>query len=403
MGEIYLDNSATTRVDPEVQQLVVECMDRNYGNPSSLHRKGLEAEKAARHAREQIAATLKVDPKNIIFTSGGTESNNNALFGVAYSARRSGKHIITTELEHASIASPAAFLEELGYEVTRLPADARGVVKLDALKKALRPDTILVSVMAVNNEIGTVEPVAQIAQLVHAANPKTVFHVDAVQAYGKIRLRPKQTGIDLLSVSSHKFHGPKGVGFLYCGDNVRMHPIILGGGQQMDRRSGTDNVPGICGMGLAAEKADRSLNQNLAHVNELHERFCEGIHAIPGLSINGWDETADPEAGQPGSPEREAFLTRRVPHIVSVSVDGVRAEVLLHVLEDKGIYISAGSACSSNHPAVSRTLKAIGVPERLLDSTVRFSFCDWTTEEEIDETLTALRGILPALRLFVRK
>jgi cysteine desulfurase len=403
MKEIYLDNSATTRVDPEVQQLVLDMMDRNYGNPSSLHRKGLEAEKAVREARERIAATLKTEPKNIIFTSGGTESNNNALFGVAYASRRMGKHIITTEIEHASIASPAAVLEELGYEVTRLPVDRRGVVQIDTLKEALRPDTILVSVMAVNNEIGTVEPLEQIARIVHENNPKTVFHVDAVQAYGKIRLRPKKTGIDLLSVSSHKFHGPKGAGFLYCADGVRMHPIILGGGQQMDRRSGTDNVPGVCGMALAAKKADERLEENLAHVNHLHEMFCEGVHRIEGLSVNGWDETADPEAGRPGSPEREAFLSRRVPHIVSVSAEGVRAEVLLHALEEKGIYVSAGSACSSNHPSVSRTLRAIGVPKNLLDSTVRFSFCDWTTEEEIEETLAALKEILPTLRMFVRK
>ena len=391
--EAYLDNSATTRVAREVQELMVQVMDRDYGNPSSMHRKGMEAERYVREAADRISGILKCKPKELIFTSGGTESNNMALIGTALAARRAGKHIVTTVLEHASVTAPLQFLREEGFEITQLPADGKGTVRLEELKAALRPDTILVSVMYVNNEIGTIQPVEEIAKLVHTACPKAVFHVDAIQAFGKLPIRPKRQGIDLLSVSSHKFHGPKGVGFLYCGEQVHLHPIIFGGGQQRDMRSGTENVPGIAGMGLAAELAYRDLAGKQEHMNRLRRHFLEGIHQLEGLSVNGWDETADGDAA----------VEKRAAHIVSVSVQGVRSEVLLHALEDRGVYVSAGSACSSNHPAVSRTLKAVGVPGDLLESTVRFSFCPETTMAEIDYALEALGSVLPVLRRFVRK
>lgn len=388
----YLDNSATTRVYEPVQELMKTLMDRDYGNPSSLHRMGMEAENYVKEAAGRIAATLKVDPKDIIFTSGGTESNNMALYGTAMSYHRMGKHIITTSIEHASIGAPLHFLEEQGFRVTYLPVDKKGCVSLEALKAAICPETILVSVMYVNNEIGTIQPVEEIAQIVHGANPHTVFHVDAIQAYGKLVIRPKRQGIDLLSVSSHKFHGPKGVGFLYCSPRVRLHPIILGGGQQKGMRSGTENVPGIAGMGLAAQMVYENHEEKAAHLNELRSRFLKGIHEIDGVSVNGWDETTDKEAA-----------AYRAPHVVSVSVDGVRSEVLLHALEDKGVYVSAGSACSSNKPSVSSTLKAIGVKKEYLDSTVRFSFSIFTTDEEIDYAVAMLKETLPVLQRYRRR
>ena len=393
MQEVYLDNSATTRVFPEVQELMCRLMDREFGNPSSLHTKGVEAEKEMRLAGERIAATLKAEAKSIIFTSGGTESNNLALAGTALAKRRSGKHIISTAVEHASVKAPLAFLQEEGFEVTWLSTDSRGRISLDQLEQALRPDTVLVSVMAVNNEIGTIEPYREAAELIHRKNPETVFHVDAIQAYGKLQMRPSREGIDLLSVSGHKIHGPKGSGFLYCAPGIRLHPLMLGGGQQKDMRSGTENVPGYAGLGLAAEMVYADFDKNHEHLEGLHRYFLEGLHRLEGVVVNGFDETVMGE-------EVSAF---RSPHIVSAAFEGVRSEVLLHALEEKGILVSSGSACSSNHPSVSRTLQAIGLKKDLLESTLRFSFGVFTTKEELDSALAALSQLLPLLRRFRRK
>ena len=251
--EAYFDNSATTRCYPEVAEIVVKTMTEDFGNPSAMHLKGVEAEKYVREAAQTLAKILKVNEKEIIFTSGGTESNNLALFGGADANKRSGNHIITTSVEHAAVGQPAERLEQMGYEVTIVPVDHRGVVQLEALEKALRPDTILVSTMYVNNEVGAVMPVEEIAKLVHEKSPKALYHVDAIQAFGKYRIYPKKAGIDMLSVSSHKIHGPKGGGFLYINEKARIQPQILGGGQQAGMRSGTDNVPGIAGLGVAAK------------------------------------------------------------------------------------------------------------------------------------------------------
>ena len=373
--EAYLDNSATTRVDAQVQELMKKLMDVDFGNPSR-HQKGVVAEGYVKEARQKIAATLKVDPKELIITSGGTESNNMALIGTALAAKRKGNHIITTAVEHPSVKATASFLEEQGFRITFLSVDSRGQISLEDLKKALTPDTILVSIMYVNNEIGTIQPV-----------------VDAIQAYGKVMIRPKQQGIDLLSVSSHKFHGPKGAGFLYCSSKVNLHPIIFGGGQQSGMRSGTENVPGAAGMGLAAQLAYQNFEQKKAHLNELRRYFLEGIHKLDDVSINGWDETAD----------GEECIDKRAPHIVSVSFTGVRSEVLLNALSDRGIYVSSGSACSSNHPALSSTLQAIGLDKKLIEGTLRFSFCENTTKEELDQALKALQELLPMLRRYTRR
>ncbi len=382
--EAYLDNSATTRVFSQVQQLMIETMNEEYGNPSSLHTRGVAAEEYVAKAAEQIAKTLKVDKKEIIFTSGGTESNNMALIGSAFANRRKGNHLITTAIEHASVGNPMKFLQEAGFEVTYLSVDGKGHISLEELKGAIRPETILVSLMYVNNEIGAVEPVAEAARLVKSVNPGILFHVDAIQAYGKYIIRPKRDNIDLLSVSSHKIHGPKGVGFLYISSKAKVNPLIYGGGQQRGMRSGTENVPGIAGLGLAAEMVYENHTEKVNKLYELKKRFTEGIQNIEGTVINNGEGTES------------------APHIVSVSFAGVRSEVLLHSLEMEKIYVSAGSACSSNKPAVSSTLTAIGVKKELLDSTLRFSFGVFTTQEEIDYTLEVLARLLPKLRRYTR-
>lgn len=385
MKEAYLDNSATTRVFDEVQQLMIETMKVQYGNPSSLHTKGVEAERYVRQAKERIARTLKVQEKEIVFTSGGTESNNMALIGGAMANRRAGMRIITTSIEHASVSNPVKFLEEEGFQVTRLPVDTDGIVSMEALKEAMTSDTILVSVMYVNNEIGAVQPVEEISKFIKSVNPRVLFHVDGIQAYGKYEIRPKKQGIDLLSVSGHKIHGPKGIGFLYISDKAKVRPILLGGGQQKGMRSGTENVPGIAGLGLAAELIYKNNKEKTDRMYALKEQFVQGIQNVPGTVING-------KTGRESA-----------PHIVSVSFEGVRSEVLLHTLEEKGIYVSAGSACSSNKPAVSATLESIGVAKNLLDSTLRFSFGAFTTSEEIGYTLDMLNQVLPVLRRYARK
>lgn len=383
--ECYLDNSATTRCFDEVIEAVTMEMKECFGNPSSMHMKGVEAEKKIKKATETIAASLKVRDKEIIYTSGGTESDNMALIGVARAYKRSGMHIITTKIEHAAVLQSAKFLEEEGYEVTYLPVDGTGVVDLEVLKESIREDTILVSVMGVNNEIGTVEPLEEIGKIIKEKNKNTLFHVDAVQAYGKVKILPKKMGIDLMSVSGHKIHGPKGIGFLYISENVKIKPIINGGGQQRNYRSGTENVLGIMGMGTAVQKIFENFEEDTTRMKNLRKSMIERLNQIEGVYVNGADED------------------HSAPHIISVSVEKIRAEVLLHSLEEKGVYVSAGSACASNKPAISETLKAIGVKKEFLDSTIRFSLSVFTTKEETDYAIDCLNDTLTVLRKYVRK
>lgn len=383
--EAYFDNSATTRCSGAVVSLMQRILQEDYGNPSSLHRKGVTAENYIKTAAGQLAGILKVAEKEIIFTSGGTESNNLALIGTALANKRAGGHIITTSIEHASVYNPLIFLEELGFEVTYLPVDGQGVFSMEALADAVRPDTILVSIMHVNNEIGTIEPIEEAAKLIHGKNPRTLFHVDAIQSFGKLRIYPKRMGIDLLSVSGHKIHGPKGTGFLYVKDKTKLKPIIYGGGQQKNMRSGTENVAGIAGLGAAAAELYTDFDEKIGRLYELREYLAAGMRALPGTTVNGAEGKSS------------------APHIVSVSFADVRAEVLLHALEERGIYVSTGSACSSNHPAISGTLKAIGVKPELLDSTVRFSLSVDSTKEEADYVLEQLAELLPLLRRFTRR
>ena len=383
--EAYFDNSATTRVLDSVKDAVVNAMTVDYGNAAARHMKGVEAERLIKEARAEIAKSLKVQEKEILFTSGGTESNNTALIGAAFANQRAGKHLITPGVEHASIYNTMEFLREQGFEITYLPVDSYGCISLEELSQAVREDTILVSVMYVNNEIGAVEPVEEISKVIKAKNPKTLFHVDAIQAYGKYVIRPKKQGIDLLSVSGHKIHGPKGVGFLYIDEKAKVRPLLFGGGQQKGMRSGTENVPGCAGLGAAVREVYTDHEAKIERMYQLRERLIAGLKELPGVTINGHEGREN------------------APQIVSASFEGVRSEVLLHALEDRGVYVSSGSACSVNHPGVSGTLKGIGVKKELLDSTIRFSFGLFNEPEEADYCLEVLREVLPVLRRYRAK
>ncbi len=383
--EVYLDNSATTRCFDDVAAFMAQIMCRDYGNPSSLHMKGVQAESYLRYAKETIAKTLKINEKEILFTSGGTEADNIALIGTAMANRRAGKHLITTRIEHPAILQTMRYLEEQGFKVTYLPVDGNGRIHLEDLQKAMTKETILVSIMHTNNEIGSLQPIAEAGALIKKMNPHTLFHVDAVQGFGKFRIYPKKMNIDLLSVSGHKIHGPKGCGFLYVNEKVKIKPIIFGGGQQNGLRSGTENVPGIAGLAKAVDMIYADLDRDVERLYALKQKFVDGVSKIEYVKING--------------------LTGResAPHVVSVSVRGIRSEVLLHALEDKGIYVSAGSACAARKPQPSATLKAIGLEKDLLESTLRFSLSVFTTEEEIDYTLQAMYDIVPMLRKYTRR
>lgn len=383
--EVYFDNSATTRCYDSVKEIVIRTMTEDFGNPSAMHLKGVEAEKYVKDSAAKLARILKVQEKEILFTSGGTESDNLALIGAAMANKRSGNHIITTAVEHPAVGQPALFLQEQGFEVTYLPVDNRGVVKMDALEAVLRPDTILVSVMYVNNEVGAVMPVEEIGRRIREKSPKALFHVDAIQAFGKYRIYPKKMGIDLLSVSSHKIHGPKGVGFLYINEKAKLQPQILGGGQQSGMRSGTDNVPGIAGLGVAAEEIYHDLDANVERMYSLKEHIAKGLEKIPDIRINGM------------------ALREGAPQILSISVMGVRSEVLLHSLEERGIFVSAGSACSSHKRKPSSTLTAMGMAKDQIESTVRLSFSEENTAEEADYFLQVMGELVPVLRRYSRR
>lgn len=382
--EAYFDNSATTRVLDSVKDIVVKTMTEDYGNAAAKHRKGMEAETYIRNARAEIAKTLKVAEKEILFTSGGSESNNMALIGTAFANQRAGRHIISTSIEHPSVYNPLGYLEEQGFEVTILPVDHDGHISLEELEAAVRPDTILVSVMYVNNEVGAIEPVEEISRIVKRKNSGTLLHADAIQAYGKLTIRPKKQGIDLLSVSGHKIHAPKGVGFLYISSGVKIKPLIYGGGQQWNLRSGTENVPGVAGLGVAAKEMYTDHEQKVARITEIKDHMIDRLGELDGVVVHS----------KKGSGS--------APQIVSASFEGVRSEVLLHALEDKGIYVSSGSACSSHHPGISGTLKGIGVSPKLLDSTIRFSFGVFNTKEEVDYCIGVLAELLPMLRRYQR-
>ena len=383
--EVYFDNSASTKVSEKAIDIMLKTMRDDYANTSAKHIKGVDAESYVKDATDIIVKTLKVKKGEIIFTSGGTESNNMALIGGAMSKKRFGKHIIISGIEHPAVYRPAEFLMEQGFDVSVLSVNREGQVDLEVLKSTLRDDTILVSVMYVNNEMGAIEPVEEISRIIKSKNKDIVFHVDAIQAYTKLRITPKSQGIDMLSASGHKFHGPKGVGFLYIDSSVKINPIIFGGGHPRGMRSGTINTTGIAGMGVAAKEAYENFDERINKIRDLKYYLMDELEKIEGTVLN--------------TGRGENFA----PQIISVSFEDIRAEVLLHALEDRGVYVSSGSACSSNHPGISGTLKAIGVREDLLDATIRVSLSELNSMEEADYFLKNLKELLPLLRKFVRK
>jgi cysteine desulfurase len=387
--EVYLDNSATTQVFPEVAQLMTKIMCEDYGNSSSLHLKGVEAENYLRYAKNVLSNILKVSEKEILFTSGGTESDNLALIGCAQANARQGRHLITTNVEHPGIMQTMRYLEAQNFRVTYLPVDASGCIRLEDLQKAMTPDTTVVSIMHTNNEIGSLQPIEEAGELIKRLNPGCLFHVDAVQGFGKAQIYPKRMHIDLLSASGHKIHGPKGVGMLYVGSKVKIQPQLHGGSQQQNLRPGTENVPGSAGMAKAAEMIYDHLDADLAYLQHLKNTFIDGILRIEGIQMNGL---------LPGHFDSSGTA----PHILSVSILGVRSEVMLHALEEKGIYVSAGSACSARKPQPSATLKAIGLPKALQESTIRISLSILNTEGEIDYTLRTMYDMIPILRRYAR-
>lgn len=386
--ESYLDNSATTRVYPEVVELMSKIMLEDYGNPSSMHNKGVEAEKYVTEATKRIAKALKVQEKEIFYTSGGTESDNLALIGTAMANKRAGMHIITTKVEHPAILNTVAYLSSEGFEIDYLSVDSVGRISLEELKEKLRKDTILVSVMHTNNEVGAVMPIAEAGALIKSVNPSCLFHVDAVQGFGKAEIYPKRMNIDMLSVSGHKIHGPKGIGILYINEKVKIKPISYGGGQQKGMRNGTLNVPGIAGIGLATEMITKDIQAKRQKLFELKKYFLAEASKIENVTING----CVPE-----------HVEETAPHIINISVEGLRSEVMLHALEEKGIYVSAGSACASHSKKESSTLKSMGATAAQMDGALRISMSEFTTKEQLEYTISSLKEVIEMYKRFTRK
>ncbi|MHB8061640.1 MAG: cysteine desulfurase family protein [Ruminiclostridium sp.] len=378
--EIYLDNSATTRPYDEVVQYIYEISKDFYGNPSSMHTKGIEAENLVKHARFQLATALSVDSKEICFTSGGTEANNMAILGFLKANPRLGKHIITSEIEHPSVLEVYKQLVKDGYRVDYIPVDSQGIINLDVLRNVLDSDTALLSFIHTNNETGSMQPIEEIDKIRKATCPAAALHIDAVQAFGKTRIHPTSCDIDLLSFSSHKIHGPKGMGALYIRKGLKVRPILLGGGQETSLRSGTENVPGICGFGLASEKIFLNIDENFTTVRALKEHFL--------LNITKYFEDAVINSPMQAS-----------PYIINVSFPNLKAEVLLHHLEQKHIFVSTGSACASHKTSHSHVLKAMGVSSKYIDGAIRFSLSALNSISDMDETINALKEIIPVISI----
>ena len=374
---IYLDNSATTRPCPQAVEAMTKAMTENWGNPSSLYSFGIDTARDLRNARHQVAAAMGAEPERVFFTSGGTEADNWAIFGTVKRMGKRGKHIITTAMEHHAILNCMKELEAQGYEVTYLQPDAQGRVGVEDLKGALRKDTILVSVMMVNNEVGSVMPISQMAKLTHRICPDAIFHTDAVQGFLKIPFQAKTLGADLISVSSHKIHGPKGAGALYIAPRLKSFPpLLLGGGQESGYRSGTEGTPAIFGFAAAAAAVSETVRQDTAREKELIAQLAGKLSALPGVVINGAHEA---------------------PHILCVSVPGVPTQNSINILQDAGICVSAGSACAKGHR--SHVLTAMGIRPEVIDCTFRVSLCEGTTQEELDTLVKTIEeNILPRVK-----
>lgn len=385
MKEIYLDNAATTPLVPEVSAAVIDCMKNDFGNPSSMYSLGIRAEKRIIKAAKQTAHLLRVPPEEILFTSGGTESNNMAVLGTAYNNKRRGLHCITTSIEHPSVLQCFSYLESLGYEVSYLPVDTDGVISLDDIKNCLREDTILVSIMHVNNEIGSIQPIQEIGAVLKRLKSKPIFHVDAIQSFGRLLLRPEQWGIDLLSFSGHKIHAPKGIGALYIRKGVRIQPIIFGGNQQNGLRSGTENITGIVGLGEAAQWIEQRQAAEPDYLSQLKTKLASGIkQAFPQAAING-------------------SLENGASHILNISFPGLKGEILLHALEEEGVYVSTGSACSSRSRKISHVLTSTGLSRQAAEGSIRISLSYLTTMEEIDAFLPILTRTVKRIEKFTRR
>ncbi len=385
---IYLDHAATTPVRPEVVQAMTAVLQDPLaaGNPSSRHRMGARAREALDEARRQVAALLGAPEERIVFTGSATEANNLALLGAARAAGRRGRHLVISAIEHPSVMEAAALLQSQGYRVTRIAPSREGIVDAEAVARAVEDDTFLVSVMLVNNETGALQPVGEVARLVRRRRPEVLVHSDVVQAAGRLPLDVEALGVDLATISAHKLHGPKGVGALYVGPRARLDPLVVGGGQERGLRSGTENIPGIVGFGVAAALARRDLPETTQRLRRLSQRLLDGLLGIGhGVQLLG---PADPE--------------RRAPHIVCVAFEGLRAEVLAgHLDQEAGVLVSVGSACSSHKARTSHVLLAMGVPEELAAGAVRFSLGLMTREDEVDEAIRRTAAVVEELSAFV--
>ncbi len=385
-GEIYLDNGATTKPYDEVVDEMIEMLNTYYGNPSSLHTKGIEAENAINHTRKVIAGALEVRIDEIFFTSGGTEANNIAVQGCALANRKKGNHIIVSSIEHPSILNTYKHLEQDGYSVSYIDVDDKGIIDLNHFEREVRKETILVSIMHVNNEVGSIQPIASVKKVLQAKGCDAIYHVDAIQSFGKVYLNPKQIGIDVLTLSAHKLHGPKGVGAIYVKKGTHIRPIIFGGSQELDIRSGTENVAGIVGFGKAVEITFRNFEQNICKMRSLRDMLKKGIiQEIEDIIIHS------------------AHDEESAPHILNISFVGIKAEVLLHALEANNIFVSTGSACSSNKPSPSHVLKAMKVSKVCIEGAIRFSVSTFNTPAEITYCIEQVAANVKQLRKYMRR
>ena len=382
---IYFDNAATTRAADEVAERVRYMLLENFGNPSAQSMMGVRAENELNDARKIMAKSINALPEEIYFTSGGTEDDNWAIFGTAEGYKRSGKHMITTSIEHPAVAEPMERLRQKGWDITVLDVDKNGYIDLDALRDSIREDTVLVSIILVNNEVGTIQDASAVGKLIKEKNPNTLFHADAVQAFGKYPIDVRKMNIDMLSMSGHKIHGPKGVGFFYMKKGLKVRPIIYGGGQERGQRSATENTPGIVGLAKAVELAMENMDASHEKVMEVKRTLAEGIlRDIPKTHING------------------PSIEEASPYVLNVSFNGLRSEVLLHALEEKEIYVSAGSACSSKKKGGSHVLRSLGLSEERIEGAIRFSFCRYNTVDEAAACLEILKEKTAFLRKYMR-
>lgn len=382
---IYFDNAATTRAADEVAERVRYMLLENFGNPSAQSMMGVRAENELNDARKVMAKSINALPEEIYFTSGGTEDDNWAIFGTAEGYKRSGKHIITTSIEHPAVAEPMERLRQKGWDITVLDVDKNGYIDLDALRDSIRDDTVLVSTILINNEVGTIQDASAVGKLIKEKNPNTLFHADAVQAFGKYPIDVRKMGIDMLSMSGHKIHGPKGVGFFYMKKGLKVRPIIYGGGQERGQRSATENTPGIAGLAKAVELAMENMDASHEKVMEVKRTLAEGIlRDIPKTHING------------------PSIEEASPYVLNVSFNGLRSEVLLHSLEESEIYVSAGSACSSKKKGGSHVLRSLGLSEERIEGAIRFSFCRYNTVDEAEACLEILKEKTAFLRKYMR-